>query len=334
MLHRFFDIEIRAKDEHTRSFDFTFSTAAIDSYDEVVEQDWLLERYSKNPVVLWNHNIAARGIFGGSPPESALPIGTARHVRVEDGRLVGTIDIASAKASPMADFVFHGLREGTLRATSVGFMPGDIRFEKRGGKELYVLSKNELHEISVVPVPANPEAVLRGARLEEMRALALTLRTDSPPAHRAPRTTSDEEKNRMELEKQLAEKATALLASEERVRSLSTQLAAVEAESTKLAAQRDEATARAKAAEKAVIVAEVKALVGVKITPAEEESFVELALESPKIFARMVSLRADLQLLGKESVLSKENGLRESTRPTTDLQSDVDDLNRAVGLIA
>lgn len=348
MLHRYYDVEIRApKDKDSRAFDFVFSTAAIDSYDEIIEQDWLLERFLRNPVVLWNHNIAARGFLSG-PPEAALPIGKASNVKIEANRLVGTITLVSEKANPIAERVYHGLVEGSLNATSVGFTPGNVRYEKRGDRELYVLSQNELHEISIVPVPANPEAVLRSARLEDLRALSL--RKSPTDAHRARRSTSSEETPRMDIEKQLAEKSAALLVSEERVKSLDTQLKAYDAQNKTLATERDDARkelaaaeARAKVAEKAAVVTEVRGLVGVKITAAEEESFVKLALTNRELFDEMIKQRSDMQLLTKGSVLSKENALRAATKASaasasraaaTDAESEVEAMNHEAGISA
>lgn len=152
---------VRAGSEEERVCDVIASTAAEDSYGEIVEQSWRLERYLANPVVLFAHE------------SDELPIGTAENVRVEDGALRARLRFASAEASPRAEWVWRSLREGTLRGVSVGFVPHGVRFEKRGDRDVMVLSDNELLEISVTPIPANPEA------LAQLRARAFGGRTQT-----------------------------------------------------------------------------------------------------------------------------------------------------------
>ncbi len=144
------EFEIRAMADESRSVDVIASTAAMDSYGEIVEQDWILERFLANPIVLYAHN-----------RWDALPIGCADRVRVEDGALQMRLNFVTGDANPLAEQVWQSIKQKSLRTVSVGFAPGDYRIEKRDGVEVLVLSKNELHEISVVPIPANPEAVMR-----------------------------------------------------------------------------------------------------------------------------------------------------------------------------
>jgi HK97 family phage prohead protease len=161
---------VRAIREGDREVDVVASTDDVDSYGDVVEQTWNLDRYNANPVVLYNHSR-----YGDT-----LPIGTARNVGVSDGALRATVRFASAEANPQAERVWQLVREKVLRAVSVGFMPGDVRQEMRDGRDIYVLANNDLHEISVVPVPANPKALAR------MRARALPSVTRGTAANTTP----------------------------------------------------------------------------------------------------------------------------------------------------
>jgi HK97 family phage prohead protease len=149
---------LRATSKGDRTFDVVASTDTLNSHGYIVEQDWVLDRYADNPVVLWNHNLSG-GMFSEPEPEHALPIGFAKDVRVEDGALLATVQLVSEEANPLAEKIFRLMSEGALNAVSVGFWPGDVRYEKRDGREVEVLSKNELYEISVVPVPADPRAI-------------------------------------------------------------------------------------------------------------------------------------------------------------------------------
>jgi HK97 family phage prohead protease len=161
MLHLNYGFEVRALADEKRSVDVIASSSAIDGYGEIVVQDWDLKRFTANPVVLFGHN------------SYDLPIGHASNVRVEDGKLLATLNLVDEKASPMAERVWQGIKQGSLRAVSVGFRTknppttADVN-----GKAILMLSGNELIEISVVPIPANPEATALAARsLDLIRAL-------------------------------------------------------------------------------------------------------------------------------------------------------------------
>ena len=132
--------------EEERVLNFKISTETPDSYDDVIKADgWDLERFRKNPVVLWAHD------------HRQPPIGQALSVGVENGDLVASAKFADAETYAFADTVFRLLQGKFLRATSVGFFPQEWTFdEERGG---YNFIKQDLFEFSVVPVPANPDAL-------------------------------------------------------------------------------------------------------------------------------------------------------------------------------
>lgn len=153
-----FTARVRAVAADKRTVDVIASTDAQDRYGEIVEQVWQLDAYQANPVVLYAHD------------SRELPIGKAENIRVEDGQLVATLRFVGAEVNPRAEQVWQLVQEGVLRAVSVGFIPHTYRWEKRDDREVLVLTDNELVEISVVPVPANPEALAR------MRARALAAR--------------------------------------------------------------------------------------------------------------------------------------------------------------
>jgi len=160
MIRRTYGVQVKGIDRETRSVRVIASSEAVDSYDEIVEQDWDLKRYKANPVVLYGHNRSG-GMFGRAKPEETLPIGSASDVGIVDGKLEATLRFVNKKAVPLAENVWQGFLQDSLRAVSVGFRSNDIREEKRDGDEVFVLSQNELFEISVVPMGANPEAVAK-----------------------------------------------------------------------------------------------------------------------------------------------------------------------------
>lgn len=131
-------IKISAKEN---GFKFVASSEAVDRHGEVIKQDgWLLERYKSNPVILWGHD------------HYKLPIGKAENVYVDtENRLIVEGIFASKDANPLADNVRALYNEGMINTVSVGFIP----LEMNGN----IITKAELLEISLVTVPANPEAV-------------------------------------------------------------------------------------------------------------------------------------------------------------------------------
>ena len=119
----------------------TFSTPSTDRHGDVVEQNWDLKEYKKNPTYLDSHNY--------SSIERIL--GKVEGIRVKDGKLVGRVVFATD--NPLGALAEKMVQGGFLNASSVGFIPleFDEKFEK--------ITKSLLLEISGVAVPANPEAL-------------------------------------------------------------------------------------------------------------------------------------------------------------------------------
>ena len=298
-------LHVRALRPETREADFIASTDAVDSYDEVVEQSWDLERYLGNPVVLFAHN------------SRDLPIGRATRVGVIGGKLECTIQFATAEMNPKAEQVFQMVQAKILNAVSVGFMPRTIRHEMRDGKDVYVLADNELHEISVVPVPANPEALAKmkaKARaeavqpredemtLEQLKA-ALAERDTQLEAERTARASADQ--------KVAALEADTKKAVEERD--------AAKADAEKAAGERDAARKEADSLRGQLADKEVDALVGVKILPAEKDAMASLAKKDRASFDALINARPALSLLSQVVPTTKTIEPTSSTDPAQEL---------------
>ena len=281
-------LHLRSVRKESREATFVASTAAVDSYGEIVEQTWRLERYLSNPVVLFAHQ------------SRELPIGQSTSVAVINGQLECVIKFATADANPKAEQVWQSVQEGVLRAVSVGFMPNEYRWEMRDGKEVLVLSDNELHEVSVVPIPANPEALakMKSKAREAQNANA------KQAARAAGETTMTIEEMKAEIAKRDAAHAAELasaktIADDAHTHQRNTEKALAD-ERTAHAETKTALEAATKAAAEVsdkLIALEVDALVGVKITPAEKDGFVELAKASRTIFDKQVAARPALKML-------------------------------------
>lgn len=134
-----------------KSADGTFtaiaSTASIDRHGEIVNvEGWDVKNFKKNPVLLWAHD------------HSIPAIGTATKIWVEgtgkkaklmfNGKMQQATDTGKALTQLVVD--------GVLKTFSVGFLPTDM------DGNTYI--KQELLEISLVNVPANPDAMMQAVK--------------------------------------------------------------------------------------------------------------------------------------------------------------------------
>ena len=187
---RHYAISVKAaQGDDPRAFDVVASTDDVDMVGDVVVQDFDLRRYAKNPVVLYAHN------WYGSDPEDSLPVGFGTGVGVVDGKLQATVHFVTADANPLAELCCQGFKQGSLRAVSIGFRSKLCRYENRDGKDVFVLSGNELLEISVCPVPMNPNSVATGDDAEDTQRAALAdfaKACGAQPPSAAPRHDTEE----------------------------------------------------------------------------------------------------------------------------------------------
>lgn len=149
--------------EKTRTVRFTISTSAKDRHGTVLNMDgWQLDNFNRNPIVGYQHNVYGDNMCSGPNPDDVL--GPAR-AWMEDGRLMGEVTFETADINPQAEKIFRKVLNGTLRATSVGFLEvGEGRYEyKKDEKgnivdQTYYFAGQELLEFSIVNIPSNPEA--------------------------------------------------------------------------------------------------------------------------------------------------------------------------------
>jgi HK97 family phage prohead protease len=309
--------------EDAREVDFIASTTAIDSYDEVVDQSWDLSAFQKNPVILWAHD------------RYGLPIGKAPRTEVVNGQLETTIKFAEAKLSEHADQVFRMVVAEYIRAVSVGFKPRTIRWEKRDGKDIYVLSNNQLREISVCSVGANPEALAKSENApiqltaREMFERSFRSVSGTPRSFPTPQTArkTAPETNSMSMDskpsddiiklsadlavakKEIADKEKALeiattasdalkataKAFEEKAASLQRDLDAKDLELVAEKAKRAEIEGK-------MVERAVDDLVGKRIVPAQRDAFVALAKKDFGSFEAVVKTLPELPLDDKSKI--------------------------------
>lgn len=162
-------------DGDVRALRFTISTGTVDrEQDRIALAGWDLANFKRNPVVLWGHDA------------SRLPIGRAFDLRIEDAALKASVEFIPAdtpEGGQFAESVYRLARGGFIAATSVGFRPlkwDYTRDQERGADDWFPgidFEEQELVELSVVTVPANPEALIEAPGPGEGTAIA----ADTPP---------------------------------------------------------------------------------------------------------------------------------------------------------
>lgn len=134
--------------EAAGNLEFVLSDATVDRYgDSIDPKGWDLKWFKKNPIALFGHS-------------NSFPIGNWSNVRVEGGKLIAKLNLATRGTSQRIDELIGLLEQGVLRAVSVGFIPKKsepIDPDKPYAGQKY--TEQELIECSLVSVPANPAAL-------------------------------------------------------------------------------------------------------------------------------------------------------------------------------
>lgn len=149
--------------EKTRTITFVISSEKKDAHGTVLSIDgWDLKRYKKNPIIGYQHSIYGDDMFKSPDPD--MVVGTGK-VYTEEKLLLADITFEPAEINPIAEKLFRKVLHGSIRATSVGFMPMEKGKYVSGGDNetggTYFYGKRELLEISIVNIPSNPDAVRR-----------------------------------------------------------------------------------------------------------------------------------------------------------------------------
>ena len=172
---RSFSTEIKARTSSTTTV--IASTPTPDRYSDIVAggDEWQLEKYRANPVVQFGHRY------------DIPPVGRTEKLTTDkDGNLVATIRWDDSPTNPLGQTVASQFRDGFLSAVSVGFQPGESIARNKlppdhpahGEKGMY-FTKNQLLEISAVPVPANGEALaLRGLEPQQLKSIVSVEETE------------------------------------------------------------------------------------------------------------------------------------------------------------
>lgn len=126
-------------------FTFVLSDESVDRMGDVIRADgWSLKQFKANPVALFGH-------------DHSKIVGVWTNVKVVGKRLMGTLKLADPGTSELVDTTRKLIEQKILKAVSVGFQPIEAKPRKSGEGMDFI--KSALHEVSLVSVPANPNAL-------------------------------------------------------------------------------------------------------------------------------------------------------------------------------
>jgi HK97 family phage prohead protease len=164
-------IEKGTFNDDERSFVAWASKSVLDRDGEIIAADaWDVDNFRRNPVILWAHD------YSGKPLAKALWVKTQKNGMKFKPQFAPTDEGRET---------YMLYREGYLNAFSVGFIPNDFEEDEDqmvsfvgwfGGKyekPLLTYTDAELLEISCVPVPACPDALVERMRDGKIKAKGL-----------------------------------------------------------------------------------------------------------------------------------------------------------------
>ena len=124
--------------------DFVISDGSLDRHGTRINpKGWMLANFLRNPIALFGHS-------GG------FPIGRWENVRLDGDKVVGRLVLAAEGTSARIDELRKLVEQGILRAVSVGF---SVLEWGQPGKSTFDIEKQELHEVSLVSVGSNTNAL-------------------------------------------------------------------------------------------------------------------------------------------------------------------------------
>lgn len=147
---KFLDFKLNVKRQNNNHIviEGMANAATVDRANELIEpKAWDTDNFKKNPIVLFNH--------GHDPQFGYMPVGYAMDVKATDEGLYTKIKLSNSnteKIRAVRDLV----EEGILKTFSVGFEPREDVKASNGDHR--VITKAQLIEISIVPIPMNQDS--------------------------------------------------------------------------------------------------------------------------------------------------------------------------------
>lgn len=154
--------EVKASKDEKNTIEFIASKEVADRDNEIIAIKGIdLKNYKKNPIVLFAHN------------RQELPIGKAVGITKSGDSLKMKVEFADEETYPFAHQVYKLVKGGYLNAVSIGFSADykEVSYDEK--KNTRTFNKTELFELSIVPLPANADALATGKEMMSVITKAL-----------------------------------------------------------------------------------------------------------------------------------------------------------------
>lgn len=140
-------ISIKSFNEDLREIEGIASTPVMDRVKDIVEPLGLT--FGKDAPLLLNHDPSkpVGTVQFGKPTAKGLPFKATIAKVAEDG-------VVKARS----DEAWHSVKAGIIRGVSIGFRP--LASEPMGQGKGTRYTKADVHELSLVAIPANPQAII------------------------------------------------------------------------------------------------------------------------------------------------------------------------------
>lgn len=140
-------ITIKSVSEDAREITGMASTPALDRVKDIVEPTGLT--FSNEAPLLLNHDHSqpVGTVQFGTPTNKGLPF-KATIAKVAEAGVV----------KDRTDEAWHSVKSGLIKGVSIGFIPSE--YESLGKDKGTRFLKAAVHELSLVAIPCNPEAVI------------------------------------------------------------------------------------------------------------------------------------------------------------------------------
>lgn len=164
---------------------FVASTETKDRFRRIVKASgWELKAFQANPVFLWAHGMSSE--LGEEPIGTVPAIGIDTYKRKP--ALIAEV-APSSELAPMAERLWAKVDAGEIKTVSIGAratVEPEVVFDDNQRVDSIIYAGQELEELSLVSVPANPDAVRMAASIfDDILDDAFAAR-QGPPTDRRP----------------------------------------------------------------------------------------------------------------------------------------------------
>lgn len=156
-------LQVKAVDDEKRIITGMATTPTADRVGDVVEPNGVIYRSAINLHLYHDHDKPVGNVVFGKATDKGIPFTATLPEVVEDGAVKDRVDEA-----------WHSVKYKLLGAVSIGFraMEDGIEYIKGGGLRF---TKWEMLELSLVSVPANPDAVIQSFKSHDSAGISREL---------------------------------------------------------------------------------------------------------------------------------------------------------------